>query len=320
MTNRRLLNQCLIGLALAALTASPALPQASNGSVSGTVRDQSNAVIPTAPVVLTNTDTNVISRTTTSQSGFYVFPGVTPGPYRIEVEYPGMQAYKAGITVQTQQGIVVDPVLQTGQTTTIVEVRDVTPMVRVDTPTLGNVLERTRIENLPINGRNFFTLLQTIPGMEGNRAYGEREGSTAVSVDGATIDDRYRGANQNRPPGLDTVLEFSVETIGSSARTSRPATIVVSTQSGTNDVHGALFETNRNNAVGKARTRQDTGAKPPYMNQNEFGGKIAGPVVLPKLYDGRNRTFWLFSYEASRIVSNSTSGYKVPTEAMWNGD
>src|SRR6266852_4496857 len=121
--------------------APPAYPQASMATVSGTVRDQSSAVIPGASVTLTNKDTNVASKTTTNNVGFYIFPGTLPGPYLLLVEASGMQKFEGSLVVQVQQTAVVDVTMKVGQTAVEVAVADVTPMVQTDTPTLGHVLE-----------------------------------------------------------------------------------------------------------------------------------------------------------------------------------
>ncbi|MEK7403659.1 MAG: carboxypeptidase regulatory-like domain-containing protein [Acidobacteriota bacterium] len=302
------------------LAALPGWPQASTGAVSGTVRDQTGAVIPGAVVSLANTATNVASKTSTNVAGFYLFPGVVPGPYKLAVEASGMQKFEGALTVQVQQSAVVDVVLKVGTTTTAVEVLDVTPLLTVDRPTLGHVLERQRIEQLPINGRYVTSLLQTVPGMEGTRAYGLREGSHEMVLDGAALSDRLWGGVIRRPPGLDTIEEFKVENNNSSAKFNRPTTIVLSTKSGTNQLHGSAFWTWRNNAFGKARTRTDYYAKAPFLNRNEFGPSAGGPVIIPKLYNGKDRTFWFFAYEGHRNVAPYTQGYPVPTEAMRNGD
>jgi hypothetical protein len=318
----RMTRSLMISSVLAVLTGTATLlhAQSSTAMVNGTVRDQTGAVIPGATVELMNTGTSVTSRTTTNQSGYYLFPGVNPGPYRISVESTGMQTFVATLTVQVRQSAVVDPVLQPAATATTVDVQDVTPMVTTDNPTLGHVLERQRIEQLPINGRFITSLLATVHGMEGSRAYGAREGSQEFVLDGAALSDRNTGGNVRRPPGLDTIQEFKVENNNSSAKFNRPTTVVMSTKSGTNDIHGSLFETHRNNAIGKARRREDYYSKPPQLIRNEYGGSIGGPVVLPKLYDGRNRTFWFAAYEGYRNIAPSTQGFSVPTAEMRNGD
>jgi protocatechuate 3,4-dioxygenase beta subunit len=147
-------------------------------------------VIAKAALALTNTATGVISRTTTNEAGFYIFAGVVPGRYRLTAEAPSMRNFEATLTVQVQQPAVIDPVLEIGETLTTVVVQDVTPMVTSSNPTLGHVLERNRIEQLPINGRFVSSLLQTLPGMEGDRAFGLRDGSSEYVLDGASISDR----------------------------------------------------------------------------------------------------------------------------------
>ena len=105
-----------------------------------------------------------------------------------------------------------------------------------------------------------------------------------------------------------------------SAKYSRPAEVVISMKSGTNGLHGSAFETIRNNAIGLARSRTDFYTKPPYLNRNEFGVNVGGPLIIPKVYNGKDKTFWWFGYEGRRSISYSTTNFNVPTEAMANGD
>ena len=144
-----------LGLASILVSCLPLLVwgQASNSTVRGTVCDQAQAVIPGATVSLSNTNTNISRTTTSNEAGLYVFPGVTPGPYRIAVESTGMQRFEGNLTVMVQQDAVVDVALQVGATTSTVEVANVTPLLQTDSLVLGQVLERKRIEQLPINGR-----------------------------------------------------------------------------------------------------------------------------------------------------------------------
>src|SRR6185295_503775 len=184
--------------------------------VSGTVRDQSAAVIPDASVTLTNSATNFVYRSKANQAGFYLFPGVIPGPYLLTAEAPGMQKFEGELTVRVQQSAVVDVTMKVGQTSVEVKVQDVTPLVQVDNPTLGGTLERTRIEQLPLNGRNVTSLLQTVPGQEGTgRAFGVRDGAFEAVLDGSALADRLQyGSSAKityRQPGLDSIQEFKVE-------------------------------------------------------------------------------------------------------------
>src|SRR5215831_8358912 len=308
---------------VAPLFAPAAWAQASSSTVRGTVTDQHQAVIPKAVVTLTNTETNVSRNTVTNESGAYVFPGVFPGPYRVTAEVPGMQKYEATLTVQAQQDAAVDVTLQVGQTVTQVEVQDVTPMVTTSNPTLGHTLERQRIEQLPVNGRNYQAFLSTVPGIDSTglvQAYGMRTNTSTTLFDGAPVNEVWEGWDFGRVPGLDALEELHVETNNSSAKFARPVTVLLSSKSGTNQFHGDLFETNRNSGIGVARRRQDTFTKAPYLNRNEFGLTAGGPVFLPKIYNGRNRTFFFVSWEGLRQRAYTTNQYSVPTVAMRNGD
>ena len=251
-----------------------------------------------------------------------MFPSVPTGQYRITVEAAGMQSWEGQLLVQTGQAALVEPVLNVGGTATEITVAgDVTNPVNVDNATLGTTLERQRIDQLPLNGRSITTLIgATTPGLEGTRAYGLAAAALDVVQDGAVLQNRDLGGVFQRPPGLDSVEEFRVETNGSSAKVNRPGTVILTTRSGTNQFHGSMFETARNNGFGVARRRQDYYEKPPHLVRNEFGFWNGGPVYLPKLYDGRNKTFWFFNYEAYRTYAATTTSTTVPTAAMRGGD
>jgi len=234
-----------------------------------------------------------------------------------------MQRFEGTLTVQVQQDADVNVAMQLAQTTTQVEVQDLTPMLKVDNPMLGQVLERQRIEQLPLNGRSYQGLLAAVPGIDATgriQAYGLRPGTHTLLFDGSSMNEVWEGWDVGRTPGLDAIEEFHVEVNNSSAKFTRPTTVVLSSKSGTNAFHGALFETNRNSGYGVARQRQDNYTKPPFLNRNEFGGSAGGPVIIPKLYNGHNKTFWFFAYEGTRSITNTTQRWAVPTEAMRNGD
>jgi len=306
------------------LLATAAWPQASTTTVRGTVLDSSNAVVPDAGVTLTNTATNVARTTRTNAVGIYTIPGVIPGPYSLKVESPGMQTYQATLTARVQEEAVVDVTLSVGQAATQVTVQDVTPVVQVQNPSLGHVIEQKRIEQLPLNGRGGFgSLILTVPGMNGSsgfRAYGLRFGTAGETMDGAQQNEVWEGWEEQRPPGLDTVEEFRVEANGASAKYSQPTSIIMSSKSGTNELHGSIFEVGRNSGIGVARKRQDYWTKPPYLNRHEYGASGGGPVFIPRVYSGKNRTFWFFGWEANKTNSPTTQSFRVPTEAMRKGD
>jgi hypothetical protein len=215
-------------------------------------------------------------------------------------------------------------VLKVGATVTEITVAgDVTPLVTTTNPTLASVVERERIEQLPLNGRFIQDLLyMTTPGFESGsvpRVFGLRY-AVELLQDGAILENRQWQSIPARPPGLDTIDEFRSETSNSSAKMNRPGTVILTTRAGTNELHGSVFETHRNSGIGVARARQDFYLKPPHLVRNEFGASLGGPVYLPKLYNGKNRTFFFFSYEGYRLRQASTRSVTMPTAAMREGD
>jgi len=300
--------------------------QTGTGQMQGTVSDATGAIIPAATVILDNIKTGTKSETLTNSAGAYLFTGVQAGDYKLSIHAPGLQRWEGQATLRAGQQAVVDVTLQVAQTAEQVNVvGNVTQLITTNSQTLATTVERARIEQLPLNGRSIQTLLTvTVPGLEGAvaqpRVYGLRDSAMEFSQDGVPLDDRNTGSIQARPPGLDTVQEFRVETNGSSAKLDRPANAILITRSGTNQFHGALFETGRNSGFGVARQRQDTFSIPPHLVRNEFGASAGGPVSIPKIYNGRNRTFIFGAWEDLRLRSAASTGSAVWTPAMRQGD
>jgi hypothetical protein len=300
--------------------------QTGAGQIQGTVRDASGAVVPGAAVTLEHVQTKSKFQSTSSDVGFFVFPSLQTGEYILTVASTGMEIWQGQVILPVGQQAVVDPSLKVASVAGEVTVAgDVTPIVTTTDPTLATVVERERIEQLPLNGRAIQNLMTTtVPGLEGSasqpRVFGLRDSALEFVQDGVVLDDRNTGNIQARPPGLDTVQEYRVETNASSAKLDRPANAIFSTRSGTNDLHGSAFETGRNSGFGVARQRQDTFSKAPHLVRNEFGAALGGPVVLPKLYKGRNRTFFFAAWEESRQRQASTTTSAVWTQAMRQGD
>lgn len=316
----------LIVLVLAALIAGAAWGQTGNGSVRGVVEDQTGAVIPNVNVVLVNTATNVQARTVTNNVGLYVYPVIVPGPYKVIVEHPGMAKFEGAVTVRVQESETVNVVLKAASTATTIEVLNVTPMVKTDSTELGQTLESRRIEELPINGRNVMNLLATVPGTSTDsygrfRTFGTGHGTHDVTIDGAPLTDMvYGGGTVKAPPSLESVQEFTVQTSSIPAWSARPTDIVMVTKGGTNELHGSLFETNRDNFVFSGARARNAGNKAAKLVRNEFGGSVGGPLYIPKVYNGKNKTFWFFSHEELRQRTGDFGRWRVPTEAMRNGD
>ena len=298
--------------------------QTGAGRIQGNVKDASGAVVPGAKVIATHVPTARESVTVTNEIGYYLFPVIQNGPYSVVIEAAGMETYKGEFLLQTGQTAVVDATLKVGATATeVTVVADAAPLVTTTSPTLAVITDRARLDQLPISGRMFQTLVnQTTPGVESSgRVWGIRWGLEYVQ-DGAVMLNRDTGEVAGRVPGMDTIEEFRAETSNSSAKMNRPGAVIVNTRAGTNQFHGSLFWVLRDNNLGfgVARRREDKWSRPSHMVRNEFGASGGGPLYIPKLYDGRNKTFVFHAYEAYRSMSKTNLNVSVPTMAMRQGD
>src|SRR5262249_36400492 len=224
----------------------PLFAQTGNAVVQGTALDSSKAVITAAKVTLRNSDTGVVKTAPTSNSGVFYFGAVQPRPYVLTVEAPGFKKWEGTLTVEVGQITTIDPTMEVGTVGTTVEVTGVAPVISTEGMQVSDVKDALRIHQLPLNGRSVSNLFNLTPGVEGGgspRTNGMKVGSTEMLVDGISIVDRFGGGISRVQPGLDTVQEFRIETSGSSARYSRPATVTLVTKAGGNVLQGAIFET-----------------------------------------------------------------------------
>ena len=306
------------------------IAQSGSGRIQGTVRDSSGAVVPGAVVAIVATATNTTTNLVTNNAGIYSTPALSIGDYQIKVNAKGFSPWEGKLTLRVAQSAVVDVTLSVGGVNEQVTVAgDVTPLVNTANQTIGNTLDRQRIEDLPENGRSVSNLVQlTTPGVIGGRVNGMNASAFEYVQDGAVLANQDFGGATNKMPDPDSVQEVKVETSNSSAKYNRPATAILTTKAGTNAFHGSLFETMRNNSLGGiARKREDpVGVRAPKLIRNEFGGSFGGPIVLPyfnghpALYNGRNKSFFFVAYEGLELRQGITSHYSVPTDAMRGGD
>ncbi len=316
---------CRLFVSATLLIGMAAQAQTGAGSVKGTVYDASRAAVAGARITLTNQATNISRDAESSAGGIYNLAAVPPGSYKLVVEAPGFKKWLGNFLLEVGHTAVVDPVLEVGSVETVVEVAGVAPVITTEGMAVADVKDALRIHQLPLNGRAITNLFVLTPGVEGAdpgspRVNGLKVGSLEMLLDGVSVVDRFGGGMSRVQPGLDTIQEFRIETTGSSAQYSRPATVTLVTKSGTNALHGGVFETHRNNRGGlRARTRQD-GNIPSKLIRNEFGASAGGPVRLPWLYDGRDKSFWFFAYEGLRNRQQRFQLDVVPTAAMWDGD
>ena len=317
----------LIVLTALALTVLPAVAQTGAGTVSGEVRDTSEGFVSGAKVTITNTETGISRKVETSPEGLYSFPSVPIGSYRLSVEKQGFVTWVGTLTLNVGQSATVNAVLRPGSVRSVVEVTGAATPIETTSGVVGDVRESSQIRDLPLNGRDVGLLFGLTAGVEsgagGARVNGMKVGSLDINLDGVTEVDRFGGGIVRVRPGIETVQEFRIETVGSDASFAQPATVIMATRSGTNQLHFAAYEYNRDNTViAPTRLRSDpVNVRVPQLIRNEFGGYVGGPVVIPHVYRGRDKTFWLFDYEGLRDHERSNPLYPfVPTAAMWNGD
>lgn len=323
------MNKVYFALMTAALLPAGLLAQSGAGSIQGTVSDATTASIPNCAVHVVNQATNVALDTTSNSAGFYAVPGLFAGTYQVTFSSPGMKKHEQVITLQNAQVLVLNPVLSVGDVAEKVVVTGETlQLATYDSGTVSTQLDVNRIDQLPQNGRNMLGLAQnTVPGLEANgtRANGLMQEGMEYSQDGAPMTNRNFGGEANSAqstlPDPDSVQEAKFETLNSSAQFATPATVILTTKSGTNQLHGSLFETARNNYFGIAKARQNpSNFAAPHLVRNEFGGSVGGPIFIPKLYDGRNRSFFFFAFERFSLRQASNQLVTVPTMAMRQGD
>ncbi len=305
------------------------LAQSGAGAIQGTVQDMSSAVIANCAVHVVNQATGVANDATSNNSGFYSVPGLFAGNYTITFTAPGMKKYQTRISLQDAQVAVINPKLEVGEVSQQVTVTgDTVQLATYDSGTVSTQLDARRIDQLPQNGRSVLGLAQnTVPGLEANgtRANGLMQEGMEYSQDGAPMTNRNFGGEQNSAqstlPDPDSIQEAKFETLNSSAQFATPATVILTTKSGTNGFHGSAFETARNNYFGIARARQNPSnfAAPHYV-RNEWGASIGGPIIIPKLYNGKNKSFFFFAFERFSLRQSSNELVTVPTVAMRNGD
>lgn len=314
----------MLGLAMCQ---NSAFAQSGAGSIQGTVTDSSGAVIPGALIQVLNQATSVTIKTTSNNVGFYQVPGLFTGNYVITITAPNMKTYKTSLQLLVAQNAVINAALALGQVTEQMQVSASTvQLTTTDSGTISSTLENQRINQLPMNGRNVLTLTgMTTPGLEGGgtRANGLMGEAMEYVADGAPLTNRQFGGMMQgvSTPDPDAVQEVQVSTTNNSAQYTEPGTAIITTKSGTNHVHGAVFWTARNNAIGIAKARQDPSdlVAPKYI-RNEIGGSVGGPIVLPFLYNGKDKSFFFVAYERYSVASASNQLFSVPTQAMRNGD
>jgi hypothetical protein len=311
---------------------SAAYGQSGAGSVQGTVTDSTRAVIQGAAIHIVNQATGIVSDAKTNDVGFYLVPDLFTGTYAVTVTASHMKIYSQTIDLQAGQHAVINPQLTAGAETQQVTVHaDAVQLVTYDSGTLSSTIENERINQIPMNTREVVTLAQmTTPGLEalqsnGTRADGMMMEALEYVADGAPLDNRnFGGPNasvQGQFPDADSVQEMHMVMTDGDASYATPATGILTTKSGTNTMHGSFFETAVNSYWGTAKNRNQSSAyrELPYV-RNEFGLSAGGPITLPHLYHGKDRSFWFFAFERYSLASTTTELVSVPDSLMESGN
>lgn len=338
---------CLLSLVLVV----GAYGQSTNGNIQGTVVDPQGAAISGATVTARNMDTGVKAVAETTGAGVFSLPNLPPGRYAVTVETSGMKTYtRDGITVTTNSTIGLDVQMQVGSVSENVTVTADAGQLETENSEIGTTVQNTLVDNLPleVSGtiRNPVQFITLIPGFVGSvandpgsnstddfKVNGGQMGSTDILVDGVSISLVSPNTQWNKGVSTEGVQEFKVlqSNFAPEFGSSGDGIINLSMKSGTNDFHASAYDFLRNRSLDARSWNLDTqnsynarhgkalNAKP-VDTQNDFGFTVGGPVILPHLYDGRNKTFFFFDYEGFRFHTGSSSTATYVPESFRSGD
>jgi hypothetical protein len=314
-------------------------------TVNGTIKDPSRLVVPGATITLTNTATSVSRTSVSNASGDYVFVDVSPGSYTLKVTAPGFKTItQEHITLSVNQTATYDFTLAVGTTEQSVTVEASAVAIEASTSELGTVINQQSVQDLPLNGRNFTQLLTLTPGASpisvaqnsgggggfagnaiGSFSFpalnGQRNRSNMFLMDGVNDLGSFIG-NYNVSPIIDTVQEFKVQSQNNAEFGEAVGGIVnVATKSGTNNYHATVWEFLRNDVLDANNFFSNLFGNPRNaLRQNQFGISGGGPIWIPKLYKGTNRTFFYGGYEGFRQSVASQNTGLAPTAAQLSGN
>ncbi|MEO5923202.1 MAG: TonB-dependent receptor [Bryobacteraceae bacterium] len=327
--------------------------QSDRGTITGTVSDPTGAVIANAPIEARNTQNGVVTNVASSATGNYTIPSLASGTYELRVMFSGFKEYvRTGLTVQAAQTIRIDIQLEVGNSSETVTVTDAAPLLKTESGEMSHVVSVQRMDSLPVlqtggtagSGgiRNPIMVVALIPGSALSvgvtgptvRINGGVNNSQTMLVEGMDASNSLgQGASQQNQVGTDSVQEFAVQTSNYAAEFGQAGSAImnITMKSGTNQYHGSLYEyfvheklnagqpllnvynTSAQNLQGGNLRRK--------TRRNDYGWTIGGPVIIPKVYDGRNKTFFFWNWEQYRASSNVTAdAISVPTAAYRAGD
>ena len=331
-------------LAVLSIAAACAFAQDPRGAITGTVVDATNAVIPGVTVRATNVETGVSASAVSNAAGNYNIPFLLPGRYRVTAELPGFKRFvRDGVEVRVGETVALTIQMEVGAVTETVEVTASTPVLDTTAASLGQVFDQRRILELPQRGYNPMELTLLTPGVVNTTnmrlrkamapeatsqimADGAGQYNNEFQIDGITNMSTDRGRGYSRiafSPPIGAVREFNMQTTSYDASVGRTmgAVINVSTNSGTNEFHGELHYVLRHSSLDAPNFfNNKTGTKKNVYQDHRYGFSAGGPLVLPGIYRGKNRTFWFYVFDDNRFGVPTQYTSTVPTAAQREGD
>lgn len=316
-------------LLLALCTLTFAAAQSTLGVILGTVNDPSGAAVAGATVRIVNLGENAKRETTANGDGTYEFQNVKAGSYSVQVTKAGFRAFIIReVTLVSRQALRVDARLEIGDVSQQVEVSAQGGVIATDSPAVSSNLTPEKVASLPANFRAStnttpYSLLQTLPGaqadnggalaIQGGLPAQSESSSDGISITGLT----GNSPNRNLFPSIESIGEIRVQGVGNAAEFGQPGDISINSKGGTNDYHGALFWYHQNRALDALSFGQTI---LPSKVSNNFGGTLGGPVRIPKLYNGKDKTFFQFTWESLRYPRQATIQNTVPSARLRAGD
>ncbi|HEV8133011.1 MAG TPA: carboxypeptidase-like regulatory domain-containing protein [Acidobacteriota bacterium] len=308
------------------------------GSILGRVTDPSGAVVPGASVTAVNEATNAKVEAVSNDEGNYAIPFLLPGRYTVTAELPGFKkSVRSGIILQVQDKITVDFALQVGEASESVTVSSESPLLQTANADLGQVVDRHFLDRLPISGQSPLNFVDLAPGVIGGSGGYTGNSQNDITINGGNGGNRGNDVTVDGIPNLsarqsglavtipmaDAVQEFRVSTtmFDASLGRSNGGSLALTTRGGTNEFHGSAYYDTRNRALNaNSWTNNRLGISRPATKFHMGGGTFGGPVVIPKLYNGHDRTFFFFAYEQVQNVSQILRQARVPTALERLGD
>jgi hypothetical protein len=304
--------------------------QSTYGSIIGTVKDSSGGALQNASVKLTNTDENTSREVKSNANGSYEFLNILPAHYSVSVTSAGFETFTAtNLLLVARQTLRVDANLQLGQVSQSVTVNaSEEGVVQTDSQVIQETFDPNQIQNLPSNVRangntSPYNFIQILPGVQSDNSgnfsiQGGLQSQTQYSLDGISVTDVTGNSPLvNAFPSSESIAEIKVQGVGSTAEYGQMGDVTTISKSGTNDLHGGLFWYSQNAALNAINFGSTT---KPKLIANDFGVTVGGPVIIPRLYNGKNKTFFYGTYEGFRYPKSSTVQNTVPTSAERSGN